>query len=100
MEKNIPENRIKYKSAKATYNVVLDEAKCSHYNSKIKDAGQDSREVNRVMKKTLLYEDKASPLPDHESPQDLADKFALFFIGKIEKIRRELPQVESVEVPL
>ena len=38
-KKNIPENRIKYKSAKATYNVARDEAKCSHYNSKIKDAG-------------------------------------------------------------
>ena len=50
--------------------------------------------------KTLLYEDKASLLPDHASPQDLADKFGLFFIEKIEKIRRELPQVESVDVPL
>ena len=40
-KKNILENRIKYKSAKATYNVALYEAKRRHYNSKIKDAGQD-----------------------------------------------------------
>ena len=75
--------------------MALDEAKRSHYNSKIKDTGQDSCEVNRVVK-ALLYEDKASPLPDHVSPQDLADKFASFFI---EKIRHELPQVESVPLP-
>ena len=37
-KKKIPENRIKYKAAKATYNVALDEAKRSHYISKIKDA--------------------------------------------------------------
>ena len=52
-KKNILENRIKYKAAKVTYNVALDEAKCSHYNSKIKDAGQDSHEVNRVVKTSV-----------------------------------------------
>ena len=52
--------------------LALDEAKRSHYNSKMRYAGQDSCEVNRVVK-TFLYEDKAFPLPDHESPQDLED---------------------------
>ena len=50
--------------------------------------------------KSLLNEDKPSPLPYHEVQQDLADKFASFFKDKIDKIRRELPAVDPIYVPL
>ena len=49
---------------------------------------------------SLLHENKASPLPSHDSAQQLADRFALFFKEKIDKIRRELPIVDPLPVYL
>ena len=46
------------------------------------------------------HENKASPLPSHDSAQQLADRFALFFKEKIDKIRRELPIVDPLPVYL
>ena len=49
-------NWSKYQVARDAYNSSLDNAKCVHYNEKITDAGNDSREVSRIVK-SLLHED-------------------------------------------
>ena len=49
---------------------------------------------------SLLDKNKASPLPSHDSAQQLADRFALFFKEKIDKIRHELPIVDPLPVYL
>ena len=47
--------------------------------------------------KSLLHENNHPPLPDHNSIQDLSNKFASFFDEKITAIRRNLPIVPPVE---
>ena len=88
-----------YQCAKQSYNLALDQAKSLYYNDKIVEAGSDSREVFSIVK-SLLHEDGESPLPSHVSVHELADRYAVFFKEKIEKIRRDLPVVGQLTVSL
>ena len=93
------ENRWTYEFNKGIYNESLETTKSDYFNKRISDAGNDSKQVYKIMN-SLHHENKAYPLPSHDSAQQLADRFALFFKEKIDKIRRELPIVDPLPVYL
>jgi hypothetical protein len=83
-------------------NQLLTSAKEDYYSSKVKDC-PDQKSLFRVMN-TLLNKTPNTSLPDHESSQDLANRFNDFFAEKITRIRQRLDSVEndsplSVPVP-
>ena len=66
-----------YNMMKNRYNRCLESTKQHHYNSKIVDAGPNSKEVFSIMK-SLLHENNHPPLSDHDSKQGLSNKFTSF----------------------
>jgi hypothetical protein len=48
---------------------------------------------------TLLHRNNSSPLPPFESAEVMANQFADFFIGKIEKIRDNLYSSQPLDSP-
>ena len=43
----------------------------------------------------IVYKDSSSPLPQHTSSVDLADRFNDFFVEKVQTIRDDLPTQEG-----
>ena len=56
------------------------------YNSKILECGNDFKTMF-FHHCEILQKKKSSKLPDHDSPVDLANQFAHYFMSKIEAIR-------------
>ena len=83
-----------YLEKKKAVNKLCDQAKKKFYAQKITDCKNDQKQLFKVVD-TLLHKPKETPLPAHESPEELANRFATFFIEKIEKIRQQLEVVRS-----
>ena len=89
-----------YLNARTHYNCLLDAAKTSYYHDKITQSGRDLKALHRVMN-DILQRTKELKLPTHTSSYTLANDFASFFKGKIDKIRAQMPDVTfSVLLPL
>ena len=78
-----------FKEVRNNYNVALFSAKCSFYNSKILECGNDFKTMFSIIG-DILQKKKSSKLPDHDSPVDLANQFAHYFMSKIETIRTNM----------
>ena len=60
---------------------ILRKAKVDHFNSIIKENGNDQRQLFKVVK-GLCRSFKESPLPEHDSKEELAENFGHVFCGK------------------
>ena len=78
------------------YNLLLESAQTQHYRQFIGEAAS-SRDQWRSFNK-LLGNSSSSPLPSHESKQELSDRFNAFFVDKIKTIRMDLAE-NVVEYP-
>ena len=78
-----------HKVACNRYNKSLTDTKVQYYNNIISEAAGDQDALFSLIDR-LLHCSSSSPLPSHESPTELANKFAEFFDGKIAKIHKLL----------
>ena len=78
-----------FKEIRNNYNVALFSAKCSFYNSKILECGNDFKTIISITG-NILQKKKSSKLPDHDSPVDLANQFVHYFMFKIETVRTNM----------
>lgn len=85
-----------FRSQRIQLNLLRDSVKTTYYTTKIESAS-DLREVQQVMN-TLLHKQKASVLPSHSSPTDMAERFASYFTEKINIIRSDIPQQSNPSV--
>ena len=88
-----------FKEDKAKYNKLLESSKVSHYNQRIIDCGQDSKAMSQTMNE-LLFRQKISKLPVHNSAEELANRFSCFFKEKIYKIRDNLPDCSDINLEI
>ena len=79
------------KAIRCKYTHELNESKSQHINKLIIDCEHDPKKVFQLVS-NLTGSKVENPLPEGHTNKDLADSFADFFIGKIEKIRNELAQ--------
>ena len=68
------------------------ESKQIYYNSKITEANGNQKELFCVIDKILKPQPEPQ-LPSHDDASELADRFATFFISKIEDIRKSLATI-------
>ena len=68
---------------------LLLDAKTSFYSARIHELNGNQKALFREMNH-LLHKSTETPLPPHDSPEVLANQFAVYFSEKIEKIRLEL----------
>ena len=80
-----PADRDKFKLLRNQYNKLLLSKKSDYYNKKIKEVGSDQKRLFDIVNK-LQKKSKSNPLPDHKSQEVLANDFASYFKGKIDKI--------------
>jgi len=71
------------------YDIMLDTGMTSFFNDKNAECENDMKAVTDIMN-DVLYGNKKVKLPTYSSAKLLADEFANFFKGKIDKIRNGL----------
>lgn len=79
-------------------NSLIATAKLDHYSAMVEENGKDSKSLFRVID-TLLHRDRQSPLPEHDSPQQLAVSFNDYFTDKVSTIRSSLEGSTAAAVP-
>ena len=84
-------DRVVYRKQCLTVNKFVCSAKSVYYSGEILTASGNKKELFKVAR-NLLGEDASSPLPIHDSSQDLATDFSVYFDSKIEKIHHEIAQ--------
>ena len=87
-------HRQNFVEKKQIVNKLVDQAKKDYYSGRISDCANDQKQLFKIVN-SLFHKSKETPLPSHESPEELADRFANFFVEKINKIRQQLASVQS-----
>ena len=64
----------------------------------MKDKQKEPKYLFKILN-SLLHKDRESPLPDHNSVEELVEEFSDFFISKINKIRDYLDGLDSDSLP-
>ena len=82
-----------FKQLRCSYNKKIRSLKYSFTKSKIKT--RDSKKFFKVVYQ-LINNTKLNPLPPG-SKEEVAESFSIYFVGKIEKIRRELDSCDEFE---
>ena len=83
------EDRLLFQKQKAVVSSMYRQAKTDYLTGMVKENCQDPKLLFKTIEK-LLYIKRSSPLPDHESPAELAAAFAAFFDKKVEKVCNDL----------
>ena len=90
----LEEDRIVYKQARHDVIRKIDNAKCAFYSEKVTGCDGDQKALFKVVDK-LLHRSESSKLPSHDSPGELANRFAEFFSSKIQKIHDGLCELKA-----
>jgi len=83
-----------YVEKRRALNKLVDKAKREYYAQKIDECSGDQKQLFKLVD-TLLHKSKDTPLPMHESPEELANRLADFFVEKISKIRTHLADIRK-----
>ncbi len=89
-----PIDDMDFKRQKNKVNFLLREAQTGYFSNLIKENGSDQRALFKISK-TLFGQKKESPLPPHNSTQELVNDFADFFSTKIQNIMDHLDGIQS-----
>ena len=85
-----------FKDGKRRLRESRDEAKKKYIEDKLTNARSNKDTFNVL--NHLLHKDKSSPLPQHDCEKVLADKFAVYFLDKIKRVRDKLPPPSASSV--
>ena len=79
----------------------MDKSRTEFFSGRIAECTGDQKKLFNEIK-TLMKPTEITSYPDHESLLDLADSFGDFFVQKIQRIRKELDDlnVEPIELPV
>ncbi len=86
---NSDTDEYQFKLVKNRYSFMLTRAHKDHYESEISGASGNQKKLFSIIQE-LASVKKDTPLPDHDSIQQLADSFGEFFIDKIQTIREQI----------
>ncbi len=78
-----------YKRQKNKVNEMIIQHKSDYYSKLIEEKKENPRSLFKIINDTLHTKEN-TPLPPHESENELADKFNNYFSDKIENIRTDL----------
>ena len=76
------------------YKLMLKTTKKATHSEKIKECGKDSKKLYKFVS-NITGTTKTNPMPMASSDEQIANEFAEFFIGKINKIRDDLDNHEK-----
>ena len=88
--------RLKFKTIRNRYNELLSDKKADYFNTKISENEKDQKCLFKIVN-NLQNKSTSNPLPDHSSQQSLANSFASYFKGKIDKIVDSFTVDDGVE---
>ena len=88
------ENRINYINQKKVCS-DLAMTKQTHYYSKLVEDSSNSQQTLFKMANELMDKKNEKVLPTHDDSKQLADKFNNFFIEKVNKIRKSIPEIKD-----
>ena len=70
---------------------MLKKAKTEAVSNKVTEWGNNTKKLYKIVN-NILGSNKEKPLPPSNDKNKLADEFASYFIGKIQKVRDQLDQ--------
>ena len=83
------EDLLVYKHINSIYRKHLHPTKKTHILCKLIDNKYKTRNLYKILRSLTKLKDE-NPMPPTESPSELPNKFADFFLNKIEKIREQI----------
>ena len=83
-----------FRKQKQIYRIMLKKAKIEAVSNKVTECGNDTKILYKIVN-NILGTNKKKPLPPNNDKNKLADDFANYFIGKIQKIRHQLDQYDK-----
>lgn len=81
---------------KTKYAKTIRNSKITYYNTLVRTNENDQKVLFKIVK-DLSKKTKETPLPAHESKEDLANEFGNYFIEKIDKIRENFSSIEGFD---
>ena len=82
-------DRLAYKDQCQVVNNLIIETKKAYYNNKVESASGDQKSLFKIVN-NMFHNTSEPQLPSHDSLDILVDRFADFFVTKINKIRHEI----------
>ncbi len=92
---NTPSDLLAFNRQKNLVNHTIEKAKGKHLSQLVKDNESSQRALFKITK-SLFGQNKASPLPPHDSIKELADNFGTFFVTKIKTI---MDYLDNLDLP-
>ena len=83
-----------FRIQKQIYRDMLKKAKTDAVSNKVTECGNDTKKLYKIVN-NILGTNKEKPLPPSDDKDKLADDFANYFTGKIQKIRDQLDQYDK-----
>ena len=83
-----------FKTQKQIYRDMLSKAKTDALSNKVMECGKDTKKLYKIVN-IILGTNTEIPLPTTDDKNKLADDFANYFIGRIQKIRDQLDQYDK-----
>lgn len=78
---------------------LISSTKQEYFLSRVQQCHGDQKALFSEMNR-LLHKPMYMPLPPHDSPRELADRFMSFFCGKVDKIRLNILNTDSTSHPV
>ena len=99
LRSGLPSDHDTFKEEKKNFNQCLYQFKCTYFNEKLKNCGNNYKKLFRAIK-SIIQNKASSKLPDHDCHVELAERFSLFFLSKVSSIRESLStQMSKVTEP-
>ena len=92
-------DRLAFHEQRNKVSKMVSQEKTQFYSSLVTENKGDPKGLFKVIDK-LLHRKEPMPLPPCDSDEELANNFANFFVGKIDKIRQELTEVQSNDIDI
>ena len=88
------EHRVKYMEQKQVCAEMVLTKQTNHYSKIISEAGNCQKSLFRIAN-DLLDKTKEKVLPSYSDPEKLANEFNEYFVEKVKKIRKSIPETTS-----
>ena len=92
----LEDDHVAFKLARNKFVSEINLRKSAYYNNEVNKCSGDQKKLYNLVNK-LTKGPQETPLPDHQSKQELADEFGEFFKNKVDKIRISIDNVMAAE---
>ena len=82
-----------YKNQRQSVTMLIEKAKTDYYTGLVQEHATDQKALFKLVN-SLMYKNESTPLPPHQTLDELTTEFGDFFLEKINKIQEDLKKMQ------